>query len=179
MRARLQLPELFELRQAQQFVDQRLQTFALRLDVTGEALAFRRGKVVLAEKLRGAADGGERALHFVRHVLHVVFDVGAAVDLVAQLRERARQRADLVLALRRRFGRLAGRDLCEGIFGSITRRRVKGDRKAGIVVDNLIGQQEIVIKTLGKLLAGLKVISGATVLGDGRVALILDVSALM
>ena len=54
-----------------------------------------------------------------------------------------------------------------------------GDRKAGIVVDNLIGQQEIVIKTMGKLLAGLKVISGATVLGDGRVALILDVSALM
>lgn len=54
-----------------------------------------------------------------------------------------------------------------------------GERKAGIVVDALIGQQEIVIKTLGKLLAGLKVISGATVLGDGRVALILDVSALM
>ena len=54
-----------------------------------------------------------------------------------------------------------------------------GDRKAGIVVDNLIGQQEIVIKTLGKLLSGLKVISGATVLGDGRVALILDVGALM
>jgi len=54
-----------------------------------------------------------------------------------------------------------------------------GDRKAGIVVDNLIGQQEIVIKTLGKLLAGLKVISGATVLGNGQVALILDVGALM
>lgn len=54
-----------------------------------------------------------------------------------------------------------------------------GERKAGIVVDNLIGQQEIVIKTLGKLLAGLKVISGATVLGDGRVAMILDVSSLM
>lgn len=54
-----------------------------------------------------------------------------------------------------------------------------GERKAGIVVDKLIGQQEIVIKTLGKLLAGLKIISGATVLGDGRVAMILDVSALM
>lgn len=54
-----------------------------------------------------------------------------------------------------------------------------GDRKAGIVVDDLIGQQEIVIKTLGKLLVGLKVISGATVLGDGRVAMILDVGALM
>jgi two-component system chemotaxis sensor kinase CheA len=54
-----------------------------------------------------------------------------------------------------------------------------GDRKAGIVVDNLIGQQEIVIKTLGKLLVGLKMFSGATVLGDGRVALILDVGTLM
>ena len=54
-----------------------------------------------------------------------------------------------------------------------------GDRKAGIVVDNLIGQQEIVIKTLGKLLVGLKIFSGATVLGDGRVALILDVGTLM
>ena len=54
-----------------------------------------------------------------------------------------------------------------------------GERKAGIVVDNLIGQQEIVIKTLGKLLSGLKIFSGATVLGDGRVALILDVSTVV
>ena len=54
-----------------------------------------------------------------------------------------------------------------------------GERKSGIIVDNLIGQQEIVIKTLGKLLAGLKVISGATVLGNGQVALILDVGTLM
>ena len=54
-----------------------------------------------------------------------------------------------------------------------------GDQKAGIIVDNLIGQQEIVIKTLGKLLAGIKVIAGATILGDGQVALILDVGTLM
>lgn len=54
-----------------------------------------------------------------------------------------------------------------------------GDAKAGIVVDNLIGQQEIVIKTLGNLFAGLKMFSGATVLGDGRVALILDVATMM
>ena len=54
-----------------------------------------------------------------------------------------------------------------------------GDHKTGIVVDNLIGQQEIVIKTLGKLLSGLKMLAGATVLGDGHVAMILDVSALM
>lgn len=54
-----------------------------------------------------------------------------------------------------------------------------GDAKAGIVVDNLIGQQEIVIKTLGSLFTGLKMFSGATVLGDGRVALILDVATMM
>ncbi|WP_294157242.1 chemotaxis protein CheA [uncultured Selenomonas sp.] len=54
-----------------------------------------------------------------------------------------------------------------------------GEAKAGIVVDSLIGQQEIVIKTLGSLFTGLKMFSGATVLGDGRVALILDVATMM
>ena len=54
-----------------------------------------------------------------------------------------------------------------------------GDSKAGIVVDKLIGQQEIVIKTLGNLFMGLKMFSGATVLGDGRVALILDVATML
>lgn len=54
-----------------------------------------------------------------------------------------------------------------------------GDHRAGIVVDNLIGQQEIVIKSMGKLLAGIKVIAGATILGNGQVALILDVGSLM
>lgn len=54
-----------------------------------------------------------------------------------------------------------------------------GDHKAGIVVDNLIGQQEIVIKSLGKLLAGIKVIAGATILGNGQVALILDIGSLL
>ncbi|MGI6093287.1 MAG: chemotaxis protein CheA [Negativicutes bacterium] len=54
-----------------------------------------------------------------------------------------------------------------------------GDNKAGIVVDNLIGQQEIVIKSLGKLLAGIKVIAGATILGNGQVALILDIGSLL
>jgi len=53
-----------------------------------------------------------------------------------------------------------------------------GDLKAGIIVDDLIGQQEIVIKSLGKLLAGIKVIAGATILGNGQVALILDIASL-
>ena len=55
----------------------------------------------------------------------------------------------------------------------------KGDQQAGLVVDNLIGQQEIVIKSLGKYINGNKLISGATILGDGDVALILDVNTLM
>ena len=55
----------------------------------------------------------------------------------------------------------------------------KGDRLAGIVVDDLIGQQEIVIKSLGKYINKCKFISGATILGDGEVALILDTNALL
>ena len=55
----------------------------------------------------------------------------------------------------------------------------KGDSLAGLVVDNLIGQQEIVIKSLGKYINNNKIISGATILGDGEVALILDFNTLM
>ena len=55
----------------------------------------------------------------------------------------------------------------------------KGDNYAGLVVDNLMGQQEIVIKSLGKVIENNKIISGATILGDGEVALIIDVNALI
>lgn len=55
----------------------------------------------------------------------------------------------------------------------------RGDSQVGLVVDNLIGQQEIVIKSLGKYINGNKLISGATILGDGEVALILDANTLM
>lgn len=56
----------------------------------------------------------------------------------------------------------------------------KGDKQAGLVVDRLIGQQEIVIKSLGKYINNnSKIISGATILGDGEVALILDANALV
>ena len=50
----------------------------------------------------------------------------------------------------------------------------KGDKQAGLVVDSLIGQLEIVIKSLGKYININKMISGATILGDGSVALIID-----
>ena len=55
----------------------------------------------------------------------------------------------------------------------------KGDNRAGLVVDELIGQQEIVIKSIGKFIKKSKIISGATILGDGEVALILDANALL
>jgi len=55
----------------------------------------------------------------------------------------------------------------------------KGDRMAGLVIDELTGQQEIVIKSLGKYIGKCKVISGATILGDGEVALIVDPNALI
>lgn len=54
----------------------------------------------------------------------------------------------------------------------------KGEKLSGFVVDSLIGQQEIVIKSLGKLLSGVRWIAGATILGDGNVALIVDVNSL-
>lgn len=55
----------------------------------------------------------------------------------------------------------------------------KGDKLAGLVVDNLIGQLEIVIKSIGKYINNSKIISGATILGDGEIALILDVNSLV
>ncbi|MCF4150637.1 chemotaxis protein CheA [Dethiosulfovibrio sp. F2B] len=53
-----------------------------------------------------------------------------------------------------------------------------GRNRIGFVVDALVGQQEIVIKSLGRLLSKIKGIAGATILGDGNVALILDVASL-
>ncbi len=55
----------------------------------------------------------------------------------------------------------------------------KGDKQAGLIIDDLMGQQEIVIKSLGKYINKSKEISGATILGDGEVALILDTNALL
>ena len=55
----------------------------------------------------------------------------------------------------------------------------KGDKQAGLVIDELLGQQEIVIKSLGKYIKQCKFISGATILGDGEVALIIDANTLI
>ncbi|OON94031.1 MAG: chemotaxis protein CheA [Candidatus Epulonipiscioides saccharophilum] len=55
----------------------------------------------------------------------------------------------------------------------------KGEKQVGFVVDSLIGQQEIVIKPLGKYLNNIHMIAGATILGNGEVALILDINTLV
>ncbi len=55
----------------------------------------------------------------------------------------------------------------------------KGDKQTGLVIDTLLGQQEIVIKPLGKYINIHKMISGATILGDGEVALIIDSNSLV
>ena len=55
----------------------------------------------------------------------------------------------------------------------------KGDKLAGLVVDNLIGQLEIVIKSIGKYINCNKMISGAAILGDGDIALIIDANTLV
>lgn len=55
----------------------------------------------------------------------------------------------------------------------------KGEKTAGLVVDSFIGQQEVVLKSLGNYLTNAFAISGATILGDGQVALIIDSNALV
>jgi two-component system, chemotaxis family, sensor kinase CheA len=55
----------------------------------------------------------------------------------------------------------------------------KGDKLAGLIVDSFIGQEDIVLKSLGNYLTNVFAISGATILGDGKVALIVDCNALI
>ncbi|MBI3579049.1 MAG: chemotaxis protein CheW, partial [Ignavibacteriales bacterium] len=54
-----------------------------------------------------------------------------------------------------------------------------GERRLGIVVDSLLGQREVVIKSLGEYLGTIPGIAGSTILGDGRVIMIIDVGQFM
>ncbi|SEH73244.1 two-component system, chemotaxis family, sensor kinase CheA [Halobacillus karajensis] len=65
----------------------------------------------------------------------------------------------------------------EGDYSVVVVR--KGEKMAALVVNSFIGQQEVVLKSLGDYLSGAFAISGATILGDGQVALILDSHALV
>jgi chemosensory pili system protein ChpA (sensor histidine kinase/response regulator) len=54
-----------------------------------------------------------------------------------------------------------------------------GDHSTGLVTDELIGSREIVVKSVGPQISGIRGISGATILGDGRIVIILDIGALV
>jgi two-component system, chemotaxis family, sensor kinase CheA len=54
-----------------------------------------------------------------------------------------------------------------------------GDRQVGMIVDELVGEQEVVIKSLGNFIGDVDGIAGATILGDGRVAMIVDVGGVL
>ncbi len=78
------------------------------------------------------------------------------------------------IPLRERFGIMGDPPLIEQVIIS----RV-GDDRFGLVVDQVIGQHQTVIKNLGKFYRQIKEVSGATILGDGTVALIIDISQLV
>ncbi|MCC7354166.1 MAG: chemotaxis protein CheA [Anaerolineae bacterium] len=82
-----------------------------------------------------------------------------------------------LLRLRQSFG-LADKVSQNGHASSVVAVRW-GDEHAGLVVDGLLGQQEIVIKNLGKLIGQVAGITGGAILGDGSVALIIDVPGLV
>ncbi|GEN55799.1 chemotaxis protein CheA [Halolactibacillus alkaliphilus] len=69
-------------------------------------------------------------------------------------------------------------DADEDDFHSVVIIR-QGEKMAGLIVDSFIGQQEVVLKSLGNYLTDVFAISGATILGDGQVALIVDTDALI
>lgn len=70
-----------------------------------------------------------------------------------------------------------GDDVDEEYYSIVIIR--KGEKMAGLIVDTFIGQQEVVLKSLGDYLTDVFAISGATILGDGQVALIIDTNALI
>ena len=122
---------------------------------------------------------GERTfalpLSSVSEIFHLEGEQTNVVD--GQLCVRVRKRAMPLFYLREW---LLG-DASEGVPGETEQVVVThvGSQKVGFVVNRVLGQEEVVIKPLGALLHGLPGFAGATITGDGRIALILDVPSLM
>jgi len=84
------------------------------------------------------------------------------------------------------YGAVPGLPCVPGAYGAVPGLRHKkvvvisdGGRKMGVEVDSLVGEDEIVIKALTEHFSGVKGITGASILGDGRIALILDPAAII
>jgi two-component system chemotaxis sensor kinase CheA len=107
-------------------------------------------------------------------------DLSRTNTVDGQLTIRMRNRALPLFYLRQwlvRDGALDAPDYSDG-SGHVVVVNV-GGAQVGLVVDHLVGQEEVVIKPLGALLQGLDGMAGATITGDGKIALILDVPGLM
>ncbi|HEX9664564.1 MAG TPA: chemotaxis protein CheW, partial [Patescibacteria group bacterium] len=84
--------------------------------------------------------------------------------------------ANLPLAL---VGKIFGIDTPAAVAPLMTVVVKKGPERAGLVVDTLLDEQEIIVKPLSSILKGVKGFSGSTILGDGRTILILDVASVL
>lgn len=125
-------------------------------------------------------------LSIISAMLVQVGDETYAVPLSSILETTLLDEADILTAHRERVfdfrGQLVPLVYLKEMFAIETETRTqfpvvvvrKGNKLVGVVVNDLIGQQEIVMKPLGTYLEGIPAISGATILGDGRVALIVD-----
>jgi two-component system chemotaxis sensor kinase CheA len=134
---------------------------ALVVVCAGERFAI--PQVSLCELVRIEADGANSKIEFV-HGVPVYRLRGRLLPLVY---------LDQALHLERT-------PEASGLLGSAVTIVVlqADDRQFGLVVDEIIDTEEIVVKPLGKKLKGVKIFAGATIMGDGRVALIIDVLGL-
>lgn len=107
-------------------------------------------------------------------------DLGRTNTVDGQLTIRMRKRALPLFYLSDWLvnGRVSSPDHSSGGTGHVVVVNA-GGLQVGLVVDFLVGQEEVVIKPLGALLQGLDGMAGATITGDGKIALILDVPGLM
>ena len=106
----------------------------------------------------------------------IVLDEGKVRTVESRDGLTVRGTSQPICRLARLFGLPASHRDGHGPFVVIAR---VGARRLGFVVDELVGQQDIVIKPLGKSLKGVRGFAGATELGDQRIALVIDVAALI
>jgi two-component system chemotaxis sensor kinase CheA len=142
-------------------------TFLLKLPLT---LAIIDGLVV--------AVGSERYVAPIFQVREMLRPAADTMWTVQQRAEMALIRGELVPVLRlyRRFNVVPRSE--DPLQGALLVAEVDG-RRFGILVDELLGKQEVVIKSLGPTFAGVAGIAGGAILGDGRVGLILDLERLV
>jgi len=93
--------------------------------------------------------------------------------------EAIRLRGDVVPLLRLSSTLRAGAKMVKGSDNAFAIVVRCGERRIGLAVDSLMETQEIMVKSLGRYIGDVRGIAGASILGDGRVVLILDVPSLI